>query len=94
MRYVEVLVYCFDSTITGVYLRQEIYQKPRPTVNEMKDGFYRLVKQNRHNTNHIINWAAINILSDVEEYIENGKKIDQNITDKISKVFLEFYLTD
>lgn len=94
MMYVEVLVYCFASTITGGYLRQEIYQKPRPTVNEMKDGFYRLVKQNRHNTNHIINWAAINILSDVEEYIENGKKIDQNITDKISKVFLEFYLTD
>lgn len=94
MMYIEALVFCFASTITGGYLRQEIYQKPRPTIDEMREGFRKLVEENRHNTNHIINWAALNVLSDVEEYIENGREIDQKIVDKMSRVFLEFYLTD
>lgn len=94
MMYVEVLAYCFASKTIGGYLRPEIYQKPRPIVDEMQDGFWRLVKDGRHNTNHVINWAALNILPDVEEYIRNGRKIDQKITDKISKIFLEFYLTN
>ncbi|HRQ97905.1 MAG TPA: hypothetical protein PK265_01080, partial [Candidatus Saccharibacteria bacterium] len=93
MMYVEVLVYCFSSKTTGGYLRPIIYQKPRPTVEEMKGGFWKLVKGNKHSTNDIINWVSLNILPDIESYIAEGRKIDHQIVDKISKVFLDFYLT-
>jgi hypothetical protein len=59
----------------------------------MQGGFNRIVKENRYSTDHIINWAALNILSDVNKYIEKGIKIDQEIVDKVGKVFSNFYLT-
>lgn len=94
MMYVETLVNCFANKTTGGYLRPETYQKPRPTIDEMEDGFRRIVKEKRYNTNHIISWAALNILPDVEKHIEKGLKIDRQIADKLSKIFLKFYLTE
>ncbi len=93
MMYIESLVCCFANTITGGYLRPETYQKPRPTIDEMENSFRNIKKEGRYNTNHIINWAALNILPDVEEHIEKGIKFDQQIADKLSKIFMEFYLT-
>ena len=90
MMYVEAIINCFANKITGGYLSPETYQKPRPTIDEMEDGFRRIVKEKRYKTNHIINWAALNILQDVEEHIEKGLKIDQNIADKLSKIYLKF----
>lgn len=87
--YFEVLVACFANTITGGYLRPEIYGKPVPTIVNMQGGFNRIVKENRHNTNHIINWAALNILPDVSKCIEKGLKINQKIIDKVSHIFLD-----
>lgn len=89
--YFEVLVACFANTITGGYLRPEIYSKPMPTIVEMQGGFNRIVKEKRYNTDHIINWAALNILPDVIECIEKGLKINQKIIDKVSRVFLDSF---
>lgn len=91
--YVESLVYCFADNVIGGYLRPETYNKPRPTINEMKDSIWKVLDKNKHNTRYVISWAALNILPDVEEYIEKGLKIDQKIADKLSKIFLEFYFT-
>lgn len=91
--YQEVLVACFANTITGGYMRPEIYNRPLPTIGEMQEGFNTILKENRYNTNHIINWAALNILPDVNERIEKGLKINQEITDKIGRIFSDFYLT-
>lgn len=88
--YVEALVYCCASKTIGGYLSQEIYQKPSLTTDEIRDKFQNLVKQNKHSAYHIMNWAALNILPDVEIYIERGERIDKKIADILSKVFLEF----
>ncbi len=93
MIYIETIAYCFANNITGGYFRPETYNAPRPNIEEMKDSFYKMVARKQYNTNHIISWVALNILSDVELYINQQKSIDQHLTDKISKLFLEFYLT-
>lgn len=93
MMYVEALTYCFASTVTRGYLSPEIYDKSRPTISEMEDGFWRLFKSNKHSTQDNINWVALNILPQVEEYIKHGKKIDRHISDRMGKIFLELYLT-
>lgn len=91
MFYAEIIVYCFANNITGGYLKPEIYKEPRPSVEEMQDSFWRLVKSGKHNDNHIISWIALNILNDVESYIQEGKVIDETSADKISLLILEFY---
>lgn len=93
MMFVETIVYCFASTVIRGYLSQNTYSKPRPTITEMEDGFQRLLQRGDPTTVDVINWVALNILSEVEEYIEEGKKIDQRIADKIGEQFLKFYLT-
>lgn len=94
MMYVEVIVYCFSSKRIGGYLRPEIYHAPRPTVSIMKNSFDERFKAGNFQTEEVINWAALNILPDVEEYIKCGRTIDQHIADKIGKILSEFYLTE
>lgn len=91
MMFVETIVYCFASTVIRGYLSPEIYKRPRPTTSEMEEGFYRLTGANNHTALDVINWAALNILPEIEEYINHGKRIDPYITDMVAKVFLEFY---
>lgn len=93
MIYVETLAYCFASTVIRGYLSPETYARPRPTISEMEDGFLRLLSKKSNTALDTINWAALNILPEVEKYINNNKKIDQHIADKISKLFLEINLT-
>ncbi len=93
MMYVEAIAHCFVSPIIGGYLRPELFDKARPTMLEMESGFWKLVEEKAQTTEHIISWVALNILSDVEEYINNGKELDQYIVDKIGQLFAEFYLT-
>lgn len=93
MMYVEAIAHCFVSPIIGGYLRPELFDKERPTIPEMESGFWKLVEEKTQTTEHIISWVALNILSDVEEYINSGKELDQYIVDKIGQLFAEFYLT-
>lgn len=89
--YREAIAYCFANSITGGYFRPETFQKPRPTVDEMQAGFWRLVKRGGHNTNHVISWVALNVLAEVEDYIDQGKAIDQKIADRIGELYAGFY---
>ena len=74
-------------------MRPELFNKNRPTAKEMEGGFWKLVENQSQTTEQVINWVALSILPDVEAYIKHGKKIDQHIVDKISHLFVEFYLT-
>lgn len=91
--FMESLVYCFANSTTGGYLRPETYDKPRPTVEEMQKGFYKIVDEQRYDTRHILSWVGLNIQPDVEEYIKDGRVIDQHITDRIGRILRDFYLT-
>lgn len=87
--YIEALIYCFASKRIRGYLSEEIYKKPRVRLDEVRDRFQELVKQDEHTVYHIMNWAALNALPDVELYLERGQKIDARIADKLSEVFLD-----
>ena len=89
MVYEETLVSCFANNITGGFFKPETYGKPRPSVEEMKDGFTRLIKTKKYTTNHLINWVSLSLLPDVEIYLQTGKVIDQDFVSKMSKLFLE-----
>lgn len=93
MMFIESIVYCFADQTTGGYLYPETHGGPRPTVEGMQEGFHRIVRENRYNTNHVLSWAGLNILSDVEKYIENDWVIDQRIVNKIGRILRDFYLT-
>lgn len=90
----ETIVYVFANNITGGYFKPKIFQTPKPTIEEMKDGFEKIVKEHRHTTSHVIAWVALNIQNDVMQYINEKKVIDNVISNKISKLFRDFYLTN
>ena len=91
--FVEALVFSLASKRIGGLLRPLIYDKPSPSVEEMKPGFMRRVSRNDLTTYDVINWVALHIVVDIEEYLSKGKTFDQGIADKIGKTYKEFYLT-
>lgn len=91
--YTEIIAYCFTNNITGGLLSPIIHNKPMPSVEKMRQSFEKMVAENRHNTNHVISWVALNIQDDVVNYLKNGKMIDKVLIDKISNKLQNFYLT-
>lgn len=90
--YSEVIAYCFANNITGGYFRPYTYSKSRPSVAEMRKGFLKLVDSESYTTNDIIAWIGLVILPEVENYLKQDKTIDSFLADKISYLFLEFFV--
>lgn len=91
--YTEAIAHCFSSKTIGGYLGPEITNEPNSSFDDLKKRFSKVMSKEKYNTIDVINWAALNILSDVTKCIENKLPINQQIADKIGRIFMEFYLT-
>jgi len=89
--YSETLVYCFANKITGGYLRPQIFNKPLPSVEEMRAGFKRLLDSDRATTNDRIAWVALNIQEEVTSKMNEGRQIDRRAVDGVSRLFLKYF---
>lgn len=88
--YVETLIYSLASKTIGGFLSPEIYQKPATDISLVRNNFQKLVAQNKYTTYQLMNWVALNILPDVEEYIKWNKLFDERIVDRMSGIFLKY----
>lgn len=93
MMYVEAIVYVFTNNINLGYFSEKIHGTKKPSIEEMKPSFEKMVQEKRHNSNHVISWVALNILPEVSRYIEEDKQIDRDLANLISHSYLDFYLT-
>lgn len=89
MLYREIIVYCFINNITGGYLRTQVFNKPKPSIESMKEGYSIRRKSNTLKTSDLIAWIALNIQEDIEEYLKQGKVFDTRLADKISRLILK-----
>lgn len=93
MMYVEAIVYAFSNNITRGLLSETIHAKQKPTVEEFRHSFDRMLKEKRHKTTHIISWVALGIVEDLRLYLYSGRKIDIELADKITNIYARLYLT-
>lgn len=88
--YKEIIVQCFANNVTGGYFRPETYGKPLPTVAGMQKGFYKLLSSGECSVNQLISWVALNLLPDVQDYLDKNIVMDDILVSRMSKLILEF----
>ena len=89
--YAETIVRIFANRVTGGYLREKVYDKPRPTVTDMKTGFDKMYNTGSITTEQILSWIALNVLDDTIAYMKLNKQLDRKIVDDISRLFVKYY---
>lgn len=89
--YREIIALSFSNPTTGGYLRPELYDKPRPSLDEMEEGFWKIVKERRYTTGHVLSWVALHVLPDIDRYIAGDMQLNEDIITTMCDTLIDFY---
>ena len=87
----DAAVILFFQDIIYLLLPIQLTGKSRPTTDDMRPSFKRLLAKRRPTSNQIINWASLHMLPKLTDYIEEGKLIDAAIFEPAIKVVDELH---
>ena len=87
----DAAVILFFKTIIYLLLPIQLTGKSRPTTDDMRPSFERLLAKRKPTLNQIINWASLHMLPKLADYIEEGKLIDAAIFESAIKVVDEMH---
>ena len=65
--------------------------KSRPTTDDMRPSFKRLLAKRKPTSNQIINWTSSHMLPKLTDYIERGKLINVTIFELVVRAKISYY---